>query len=83
MNLTGSWTKRNYNDNATGSYYSNPFYITRYMAPVYPVYMHNADGSYQLDEMVKRFMIQLLHIWATVISLMKCCSIKKKAFVMY
>lgn len=50
MNLTGSWTKRNYNDNATGSYYSNPFYITRYMAPVYPVYMHNADGSYQLDE---------------------------------
>ena len=50
VNLTGSWTKRNYNDNATGSYYSNPFYITRYMAPVYPVYMHNADGSYQLDE---------------------------------
>ena len=25
VNLTGSWTKRNYNDNATGSYYSNPF----------------------------------------------------------
>ena len=49
VNLTGSWTKRNYNDNATGSYYANPFYVARYMAPVYPVFMHNSDGTYQLD----------------------------------
>ena len=49
INLTGSWTKRNYNDNATGSYYANPFYVARYMAPVYPVFMHNADGTHQLD----------------------------------
>lgn len=50
MNVNGSWTKRDYNENATGSYFANPFYITRYMAPVYPLYMHNADGSYLLDE---------------------------------
>ena len=50
VNLTGSWTKRDYNSNATGSYYANPFYVARYMAPVYPIYLHNADGTYQLDE---------------------------------
>ena len=51
LNLSGSTTKRDYNDNATGEYYANPFYITRYMAPVYPLFMHNADGSYALDEL--------------------------------
>ena len=51
LNLNGSITKRDYNDNAKGTYYANPFYITRYMAPVYPMYMHNADGSYALDEL--------------------------------
>lgn len=50
VNLTGSWTKRNYNENAKGNAYANPFYITRYKAPVYPVYMHKADGSYELDK---------------------------------
>lgn len=49
VNLTGSWTKRDYNSNASGNAYANPFYIARYMAPVYPVYLHNADGTYQLD----------------------------------
>ncbi len=51
LNLNGSITKRDYNDNAKGELYANPFYITRYMAPVYPMYMHNADGSYALDEL--------------------------------
>ncbi len=50
LNLSGSTTKRNYNSSATGNYYSNPFYATRYMAPIYPLFMHNADGSYALDE---------------------------------
>ena len=49
VNLSGSWTRRDFNDSATGSYYANPFYIARYMAPVYPLFLHNADGSYQLD----------------------------------
>ena len=50
VNLSTSMTKKNYNSNASGNYYANPFYITRYMAPVYPLFMHNADGSYALDE---------------------------------
>ena len=50
VNLNGSITKRDYNDNATGDYFANPFYTVRYMAPVYPLFMHNADGSYALDE---------------------------------
>ena len=50
VNLSTSMTKRNYNSGASGNYYSNPFYITRYMAPVYPLYMHNEDGTYALDE---------------------------------
>ena len=49
VNINGSRTERNYNDNANGNYYANPFYVARYMAPVYPLYMHNADGSYQYD----------------------------------
>ena len=50
LNLSGSTTKRSYNASASGSAYANPFYITRYMAPVYPLFMHNADGSLALDE---------------------------------
>lgn len=50
VNLNGTISKRNYNSTARGTYYGNPFYITRYMAPVYPVYLHNSDGSYALDE---------------------------------
>ncbi len=34
---------------AKETFYANPFYVTRYMAPVYPVYLHNADGTYALD----------------------------------
>ncbi len=49
LNLSGTSSTRSYNSNATGEYYANPFYVTRYKAPVYPVYLHNADGSYNLD----------------------------------
>lgn len=49
LNLSGTSSVRSYNSNANGSFYSNPFYVTRYMAPVYPVYLHNADGTYALD----------------------------------
>lgn len=47
-NLTVS--DRNFNDNASGSAFGNPFYIARYMAPVYPYYLHNEDGSIMEDE---------------------------------
>ena len=38
----------------SGNAYANSFYTTRYMAPVYPMYMHNADGSYALDVRMER-----------------------------
>lgn len=49
VNVNATVSERNYNDNATGSYYANPFYIARYTAPIYPYYLHNADGSFALD----------------------------------
>ncbi len=48
-NLSATYSNSRFNDSATGSYFSNPFYTTRYMAPVYPYYAHNADGSIQTD----------------------------------
>ncbi len=50
VNLSGSISKRHGNENAYGTYYANPFYMARTMAPVYPLFLHNADGSYLLDE---------------------------------
>lgn len=50
VNLNGTISKRHFNDNATGRYYANPFYVARYMAPVYPLFLHNSDGSYLLDK---------------------------------
>ena len=50
INLNGTYAMRDYNSNATGSYYANPFSTARYMAPVYPIYLHNDDGSFLLDE---------------------------------
>lgn len=49
INLTAAVTNSNYNDNANSNMYANPFYVARYMAPVYSVYQHNADGTYLLD----------------------------------
>ncbi len=49
INLSGTRATQNYNSSAYSSYYANPFYVARTMAPVYPVYLHEADGSYLLD----------------------------------
>lgn len=49
LNISGTSSVRSYNSNAKEAFYANPFYVTRYMAPVYPVYLHNADGTYALD----------------------------------
>lgn len=38
VNVNATVSERNFNDNATGSYYANPFYIARYTAPIYPYY---------------------------------------------
>lgn len=52
VNLMATHTTRQYNNTIEegGNSFNNPFYITRYMAPVYPLYMHNQDGSYQYDK---------------------------------
>ena len=41
-------TGTNYNS-ASGSVVSNLWYTTQIMAPIYPVYEHNTDGSFNLD----------------------------------
>lgn len=50
VNVNGAISTQHFNANANSSYYSNPFYTARYMAPVYPYYMHNEDGSIMLDQ---------------------------------
>ncbi|MEA5259251.1 SusC/RagA family TonB-linked outer membrane protein [Arcicella aquatica] len=50
LNLNGSYSRSNLDaaaDGGTG--FVNPFYISRFIAPIYPVYKHGADGSYSLD----------------------------------
>ncbi len=49
LNVTGTISERHGNSQAYGTFYANPFYVARSMAPVYPLFMHNADGSYALD----------------------------------
>ena len=49
LNLAATSQTQNYNSNAYSSYYANPFYTLRYEGPVYPVYLHNADGSIVTD----------------------------------
>lgn len=50
LNVAGSSQYNDYQAMAYSSYYANPFYSARMMAPVYPMYLHNEDGSYALDE---------------------------------
>lgn len=50
LNVAATSQSQNMNSNAYGSSYANPFSATRYRAPVYPIYEHQADGSYVLDE---------------------------------
>lgn len=50
LNLSGTSQYNDYQAQAYSSYYANPFYSARMMAPVYPMYLHNEDGSYALDE---------------------------------
>ena len=43
-NMTSSGTS-----SASNTYYSNVFYSCQLMAPIYPLYLRNDDGSYALD----------------------------------
>ncbi len=50
MNLFASNSIGNYASSAEGTLYINPFNASRHMAPVYPVFLHDSDGGYTLDE---------------------------------
>ena len=47
VSLNGAISKNNYSEGASegGALYANPFYQTMMMAPVFPIYKHNTDGS--------------------------------------
>ncbi len=48
-NIGASWQKAN--ERSTGeTSYANPLYQAHVMAPIYPVHLHNPDGSYLLDD---------------------------------
>ena len=49
LNVGASWQTQN--ERSTGATtYANPLYQAHVMAPIYPVHLHNSDGSYLLDE---------------------------------
>lgn len=45
LTVSGTMSETNYQGTAYSSYYANPFYTAGMMAPVYPYYKHNEDGS--------------------------------------
>ena len=48
-NIGASWQTQN--ERSTGATtYANPLYQAHVMAPIYPVHLHNPDGSYMLDD---------------------------------
>lgn len=52
MNLAGSYQESNFTDTDGNNSYINPFYYSRFMAPIYPVHQHDlssANGDYILD----------------------------------
>jgi TonB-linked SusC/RagA family outer membrane protein len=50
MNLTGSYSKAQFDNADGGTSFVNPFFISRYMAPIYPVRLHDANGALVFDE---------------------------------
>lgn len=47
--ISGSHQKSNITNGNSSASYTNAFMFCRNIAPIYPVHLHNADGSYQLD----------------------------------
>lgn len=50
INLAGSYTNSQFDNADGGSSFINPFYISRYIAPIYPVNLHDPAGNLILDE---------------------------------
>ncbi|MBN9295549.1 MAG: TonB-dependent receptor [Filimonas sp.] len=50
INMAGSVVKANQDNTGSNTGIVNPFYFSRYAAPIYPVYLHDATtGAYILD----------------------------------
>jgi TonB-linked SusC/RagA family outer membrane protein len=49
LNLSGTHQLSNYTNGDSSNGYTNVFMYARQIAPIYPVHLHNADGSYRLD----------------------------------
>lgn len=47
-NIAASWQTQNYRSTSETAY-ANPLYQAHVMAPIYPVHLHNPDGSYLFD----------------------------------
>lgn len=47
--ISGSHQKSNVTNGNASESYTNAFMFCRNIAPIYPVHLHNADGTYQLD----------------------------------
>lgn len=47
--ISGSHQKTNFTNGNGSVSYTNAFMFCRNIAPIYPVHLHNADGTYQLD----------------------------------
>ncbi|HEY4650792.1 MAG TPA: TonB-dependent receptor [Pontibacter sp.] len=51
LNISATITESNTADDASNTGYVNPFYFTRNMGPIYPVYQHDpTTGAYVLDK---------------------------------
>ena len=50
LNIAGSHQITNTTDGDSSSAYANIFMYSRTIAPIYPVHLHNSDGSYMLDD---------------------------------
>ena len=49
INLSGSHQNSDNTMGANASSFTNVFNTARYIAPIYPVHLHNSDGSYMLN----------------------------------
>ncbi|MBE0679528.1 MAG: TonB-dependent receptor [Bacteroidales bacterium] len=59
LNLSGAMTNSN-TAVSGGSSYVNPFFFTRAMGPIYPVYAHDpATGAYLIDEVTGEYIYDL------------------------
>ena len=50
ISLAGTLGNSNVTNTDSSSGYVNPFYFARNIGPIYPIYQHEADGSYSLDD---------------------------------